>query len=88
MGLGTYFERSEKDAPSSVLHRSQPWYEAYMESLFEYDPARVAAKIQRAQDLIQARRRELLAGASNEPERRALREALQALQALQTRIEH
>lgn len=88
MGLGSYFEREQKNAPPAAPHRLEPWYDAYMDALFEYDPTRINPRIEAAEELIRRRQRELLPGPSNALERRAMKEALHALQALHFCLEH
>jgi hypothetical protein len=43
MGLGAYFVPGPKVQPFPN-YRQELWYEAYMETLFEYDPGRVSAR--------------------------------------------
>lgn len=88
MGLGAYFVPDPRKVQPIALYRRELWYEAYMETLFEYDPGRVSARMQRAEELIRSRQRELLAAPSTAQERRALKEALHALQALQACLQH
>lgn len=83
MGLGTYFIGEHSNKAHVIVHRTQPWYGAYMEALFEHDPARMPAAIRSAVNLITSRQREILVGRSTALERRALKEALHALDALQ-----
>ncbi len=83
MGLGTYFIVEHNNKAHVIVHRTQPWYEAYMEALFEHDPARMPATIRSAVNLISNRQREILVGPSTALERRALKDALHALNALQ-----
>jgi hypothetical protein len=65
-------------------HRSQPWYLAYMDALFETDRSRMGERIKRAEQLIVCRERELLRAKPGLPEQRALANALHALRALRS----
>lgn len=69
-------------APGS--HRSQPWYLAYRDALFESDRNRVRERIRRAERLIITRERELFSLENSFGEQRALDNALHALRALRT----
>lgn len=68
-------------APASS-YRSQPWYAAYMDALFETDRMRIGERIKRAERLIVLRERELFSSRAGIPEQRALGNALHALRAL------
>jgi hypothetical protein len=88
LGLATYFEPEPNKGSAMPWHRTQPWYKAYMEALFEYDPARAAGQFRYAEELIGKRQRELLAGPSTAAERRAMKEAVRALQSVQMCLQH
>jgi len=64
------------------LHRAQPWYGAYMAALFESDRAQIEDRIRVAEQLIHRRESELFPSFNALGERRALNNALHALQAL------
>jgi len=64
------------------LHRAQPWYGAYMAALFESDRAQIEERIRVAEQMIHRRERELFPSFNALGERRALNNALHALQAL------
>ena len=82
MGLGAYLAPQTGNRLPEVVHRREAWYEAYMEALFEHDPARMSGAIRTATDLIARRQREFIVGRSTSFERRALKEALHTLDAL------
>lgn len=70
-------------------HRSQPWYIAYHDALFERDRSRVGERITRAERLIIYRERELYSlqnplAEHSFAEQRALDNALHALRALRS----
>jgi hypothetical protein len=75
---------SQPASSSGNAYRSQAWYRAYMDALFETDRTRMAERIRRAEHLIVFRERELLASPASHPEQRALGNALHALRALRT----
>jgi hypothetical protein len=81
VGLGAYLS-TETAAVPELVHRREPWYQAYMEALFEHDPDRMPGGIRAAEELISRRQREIFVGPSTSLERRALKEALHALAAL------
>ncbi len=83
MGLGTYLIGEHSNKSHVIVHRTQPWYEAYMEALFEHDPWRMPGAISTAVNLITKRQSEVIVGPSTALERRALKEALDVLEALQ-----
>jgi hypothetical protein len=74
----------EPGGPPALLHRSQPWYLAYMDALFESDRNRIGERIRRAEQLIVFRERELRSLTPRSPEQRALHNALHALRALRS----
>jgi hypothetical protein len=66
-------------------HRSQTWYLAYMEALFESDRKEIVMKIQSAERLVALRERELFQQRGpSVSERGALARAAHALRALQS----
>jgi hypothetical protein len=65
-----------------ALHRSEPWYRAYMSALFESNPALIGVRIVLAERLIAARELELFNSRMLSPELRALNHASLALRAL------
>jgi hypothetical protein len=65
-------------------YRSQAWYLAYMDALFETDRSHIGDRIKRAEQLIVFRERELLSEKTALPEHRALSNALHALRALRS----
>jgi hypothetical protein len=67
-----------------AAYRTQPWYTAYMDALFETDRKRVGERIKRAERLIVYRERELLGEKPGSQEQRALSNALHALRALRS----
>jgi hypothetical protein len=69
-------------APGS--HRSQPWYVAYRDAVFEADRSRVGERIIRAERMIICRERELFALQNSFGEQRALDSALHSLRALRS----
>ncbi len=71
-------------ADIAVLHRSQPWYLAYMDALFETDRTRIGERIKRAEQLMIRREHEFLSSKPGSPEQRALANALHALRALRS----
>ena len=78
MGLSA---KSFTEGPQN-MYRAQPWYGAYMAALFEADRSRIEERIRNAEQLIVHRERELFQAFSNPDERRALNNALHALEAL------
>ena len=82
MGIGLNAQTGTVSHPPRIPHRSQPWYAAYMASLFESDPALMLERIKHAEQLIVAREIELFRVQGEVAERRALNSALQALHAL------
>jgi len=84
------FEASHIEVPGAPspspaqLHRSQPWYLAYMDALFESDRTLVGQRIKQAERMIVLRERELIASQLGSPEQRALANALHALRALRS----
>ncbi len=74
----------QADTPQSLPYRSQPWYLAYMDALFETDRTRVGERIKCAERLIVYREREMLGQKPGSPEQRALSNALHALRALRS----
>lgn len=75
--------------PSTVpdeiaAHRSQAWYTAYHDALFERDRSQVRERIRRAERLIIYRERELYSLQNSLGEQRALDNALHALRALRS----
>lgn len=76
MGVGLKRETSQN------LHRVQPWYDAYMAALFESDRRQLGERIRVAEQMIHRRELELFPSFSTVGERRALNDALHALQAL------
>ena len=87
MGLSRQVGRSIPNAPV-LPHRTQPWYAAYMEALFEYDRARIDGRIYESEAAIRNRERELVAGDVEGAERHALLEARHALAALHSCVRH
>ena len=70
-----------KETRPEIPHRCQPWYAAYMAALFEPDRKQIRERINCAEQLILARKREL--GYGNDfTEQRALDNAVHALHAL------
>jgi hypothetical protein len=78
MGLGM----TPSQAAGCPPHRAEPWYRAYMEALFEPDPKRIPERIQRAEQLIVTRARQMVPLCESSAESRALNAALHALRAL------
>ncbi|MFZ0733283.1 MAG: hypothetical protein WAM79_13220 [Candidatus Sulfotelmatobacter sp.] len=74
--------RETDSAPGS--HRSQPWYLAYRDALFETDRGRVRERISHAERMIIYRERELFSLENSLSEQRALGTALHALRALRS----
>jgi hypothetical protein len=73
------------DSASPVApYRTQPWYLAYMDALFESDRTRMAERIKYAEQLILRRERELFPSRTEMTEQRALAGALHALRALRS----
>ena len=70
--------------PPVLLYRSQPWYLAYMDALFETDRKEIGERIKRAEKLVVDRERELLNEKPGSPEQRALANSLHALRALRS----
>ena len=62
-------------------YRSQPWYRAYMDALFEADRSKVRDRIRRAEQLMLRREQELFSRSPDIDEQRALNNALHALHA-------
>jgi hypothetical protein len=83
MGLSQNYEGAQYHGAAAMMYRSQPWYQAYMDAMFEYDASQIPWRPRRAAETIPAREKELLAGRSMLNERRAMLEALPALNALQ-----
>ena len=69
MGLGTYLVDPGKKS-FALVHRTQPWYQAYMEALFEHDTFRISSAVNTAVEKIGQRQRELLVGPRTALERR------------------
>ena len=78
--FGTAQTKSALTSP----HRSQPWYLAYMDALFETDRTRMGERIKRAEQLMVRREHEFLSSKPGSPEQRALASALHALRALRS----
>lgn len=78
------FGTAQTTSDPALLHRSQPWYLAYMDALFETDRARIGERIKRAEKLMIRREREFLSSKPGSPEQRALANALHALRALRS----
>ncbi len=74
----------QANAPRTLPYRSQAWYLAYMDALFETDRTRVGERIKYAERLIVYRDRELMSQKPGSPEQNALSNALHALRALRT----
>jgi hypothetical protein len=70
--------------PGGLSYRSQPWYLAYMDALFESDRKHVGERIKQAEKLIVQREREMLGEKRGSPEQRALANSLHALRALRS----
>jgi hypothetical protein len=68
----------------AASYRSQLWYMAYMDALFEAERERIAERIRYAEHSMVLRERELFASQDDVPERRALANALHALHALRS----
>lgn len=75
---------AQSESDSTMLHRSQPWYRAYMDALFETDRTRIGERIKRAEQLMIRREHEFLSSQPGSPEQRALANALHALRALRS----
>lgn len=58
MGLNRRVAGAAAQAPM-LPHRTQPWYRAYMEALFEYDRSRIGVRILEAEVAIHRRRRRM-----------------------------
>lgn len=87
--MGLSQQSAHSAAHAAVLeHRTQPWYAAYMEALFEYDRARIDGRIHEAEALIRRRHRELIPGETERAERSALLDAMHALAALDSCVRH
>jgi hypothetical protein len=87
MGLSRLATNPDLPAQNGVpvpAYRSQLWYGAYMEALFEPQRDQIAHKIKAAEHLIIHRERELLATTGDQVEQNALINALHALRALRT----
>lgn len=72
------------ESDPALLHRSQPWYRAYMDALFETDRTRIGERIKHAERLMIRREHEFLSSKPGSPEQRALANALHALRALRS----
>jgi hypothetical protein len=59
------------------------WQIAYRDALLETSPARMAAKIRAAEEIVEARLKELMHSADGSVERQALEDALRALRYLE-----
>jgi hypothetical protein len=83
MGLGTRVSHNARQA----MHQLQPWYSAYLDALFESDPAKIPGRVRVAEQMIATRDRELFRSRVDLSEKRALSNALQALKALRSCVQ-
>jgi hypothetical protein len=86
LSLGPEFPHVARGAQQMKAQKSLEWQRLYQKAIAERDPEQLPEEIARAEAAILSRLKKLTPNEADEPERRAIKDALAALRAL--KVQH